>query len=332
MSDQRFEQAQLWLNTFPELGALNITPLAGDASFRRYFRVISQLEAGQSYVLMDAPPEKEDVGPFLQVRRWLESNGLRVPQLIRQDEQQGFLLLEDFGDQTWAVCLTQQYDSTVLFEDALQQLHQLQAAQAQIALPIFDMQRMRTECDLYLDWYLPYVQQYQPSTAEREAFHQDLAPLLERIAALPQTPVHLDYHSRNLMLPKQGVPLGIIDFQDAVIGPITYDLASLLYDCYQDYPESARLQWSKAFFAGLSQTHQAHFMSDVQQWHKALRQTALQRHIKAIGIFARLAHRDAKHQFLKEIPLTCQHLMDELQVLNLDIPLLNIHAKGMTTG
>lgn len=294
--------------------------LAGDASFRRYFRVFQ--DSG-SFVLMDAPPGKEDVTPFLEVRSWLAGAGVRVPDLIHEDRAQGFLLLEDFGDVTWAShlnsCELTGISLDILFEDALIQLKALQNSTPPLSLPLFDVDRMQRECDLYLDWYLPQVASYTPSHDERSRFHLALLPMLEEIAALPRVPVHLDYHSRNLMLPAGTIPLGMIDFQDAVIGPLTYDLASLLYDCYQNYPEESRRQWSRYFYDMLSEELKGKF-GDFDAWHRALRLTAMQRHIKAIGIFSRLAHRDGKLQFLDEIPLTRQHLQDEMQALAIDGP------------
>jgi len=198
----------------------------------------------------------------------------------------------------------------------LRQLHILQATSPSFELPNFDVLRMQRECELYLDWYLPKVVGYLPSEPERTAFHAALLPYLQRLQVLPQAAVHLDYHCRNLMVPKGGLPLGIIDFQDAVLGPITYDLASLLYDCYQDYPESLRREWSAHFFSALSDARQTHF-TDFNDWHEALRLTAFQRHVKAIGIFARLAYRDGKQNFLNEIPLTKKHLQDDMATLNL---------------
>jgi len=317
MSDLRLEQAKEWLAE--QFSHFDIQTLAGDASFRRYFRVST---AEETYVLMDAPPEKEDVSSFIHICDWLAQNQLCVPKIIIRDQSQGFLLLEDFGDVTWAVYLKENSKVEHLFKDALQQLHLLQSAPNTLKLPCFDIKRMQRECDLYLDWYLPHIQGTTPSTKDRKQFHDALQPLLKAIHNLPQSAVHLDYHSRNLMVPESGLPLGIIDFQDAVIGPITYDLASLLYDCYQDYPETERRQWSLYFFAALHTEHQAHF-HDFETWHQAVRLTSLQRHIKVLGIFARLAHRDGKTQFLDEIPLTYQHCMQELKALSLQIPLLN---------
>jgi len=319
-SNGRVDARQIWLREQLGEGFL-ISPLAGDASFRRYFRITS---SGKRFVLMDAPPPHEDVRPFLNVLGWFEQAGLRVSRLEAADRQQGFLLLEDFGDATWATYRASGGDMTPLFDDALRQLHILQASTPPLELPLFDVARMQRECDLYLDWYLPRVAEITPTSDERETFHAALAAMLNRLAELPRVPVHLDYHSRNLMLPGGGLPLGQIDYQDAVTGPVTYDLASLLYDCYQDYPEAERRRWSRIFFNDLPE-HLSGSFADFDAWHQALRFTALQRHIKAIGIFARLAHRDGKTQFLDEIPLTRKHLMDEMATLHMsktDFPLL----------
>ena len=326
MADQRLKLGSAWVKSV--LGDESVVePLAGDASFRRYFRVFS---GSKCFVLMDAPPGKEDVTPFLTVRAWLMGAGLRVPELIHEDRDLGFLLLEDFGDRTWALHLTSKDHPSVglneLFDDALSQLTLLQASTPPTLLPLFDIARMQRECDLYLEWYLPRVAGYSPGKNEVEIFHQTMLPLLKEIEALPCVPVHLDYHSRNLMLPGDFLPLGVIDFQDAVSGPVTYDLASLLYDCYQYYPETLRELWSRKFYISLPVEQQANF-DGFQAWHRAVRLTAMQRHIKATGIFARLAHRDGKRQFLDEIPLTRRHLLEELDSLGLkqrDFPLLYV--------
>lgn len=329
MADQRLQQGAAWVKSV--LGEeCVVQPLAGDASFRRYFRVMRDSD---HFVLMDAPPEKEDVSPFLSVRAWMMDAGLKVPELIHEDRNQGFLLLEDFGDRTWAVHLASGEPQRVrlddLFNDALSQLTLLQASDPTDSLPLFDISRMQRECDLYLDWYLPKVAGFTPSKTEKETFHQTLLPLLNEIEALPYAPVHLDYHSRNLMLPGAEVPLGVIDFQDAVSGPITYDLASLLYDCYQHYPEELRCLWSRKFF-DLLPSVQRELFENFEAWHRAVRLTAMQRHIKAIGIFSRLAYRDGKQQFLDEIPLTRLHLLSELDDLGLkqrDFSLLHVAPK-----
>ncbi len=319
MTDQRLETATRWVKSHVGDGC-QVLPLAGDASFRRYFRVVQD---NQSYVLMDAPPDKEDVGPFLAVREWLSGAHVRVPELVCKDQGLGFLLLQDFGDLTWALHVETACTSGAtlpeLFDDARGQLISLQCSTPSVVLPRFDVARMQRECDLYLDWYLPMVAKHQPSKKDRDDFHAAMLPLIQQLDALPKCPVHLDYHSRNLMLPEGVLPLGVIDFQDAVMGPVTYDLASLLYDCYQNYPEDLRCQQSRLFFGQLTREIQSRF-DDFEAWHRAMRLTAMQRHIKAIGIFARLAYRDGKGQFLNEIPLTRIHLVEEMAALGLEAP------------
>ncbi|MDX8392258.1 MAG: phosphotransferase [Mariprofundaceae bacterium] len=329
--DTRQAEALFWAQQALNQSA-KLVSLAGDASFRRYFRV----RCGENrYVLMDAPPDRENTGPFLAVRDWMQQAGLRVPQLIAADAEKGFLLLEDFGDATWAAHAQAGNDSEAdmlpLFADALRQLHVLQVCIPEPALAAFDVARMQQECDLYLDWYLPQLANHTPTRRERDVFQAGVLPWLEEIAALPRVPVHLDYHSRNLMLPQavssenesaqgsareKAPPLGVIDFQDAVAGPVTYDLASLLYDCYQDYPESLRRRISEDFFIALP-AHIRAFFAEFDAWHRAVRLTAMQRHIKAIGIFSRLAYRDGKRQFVDEIPLTRKHLHEEIAALGL---------------
>lgn len=312
MKAERDLQRKHWLDDTLD-GAYQVAPLAGDASFRRYFRVE---DSQHHYVLMDAPPPHEDVSLFLAVRSWFVRSGIRVSEMFAEDLEQGFLLMEDFGNLTWAGCCDTAADLDPLFVDGLRQLHLLQASDPEMELPLFDVARMRRECDLYLDWYLPKVAGLEPSADQREQFHHALSDSVESIANLPLVPVHLDYHSRNLMLPAGELPLGMIDYQDAVMGPVTYDLASLLYDCYQDYPEAQRRAWSRHFFDALPQNLATGF-SGFDDWQRKLRITALQRHIKAIGIFGRLAHRDGKKQFLTEIPLTRKHLLEEMQVLGM---------------
>lgn len=321
--DKRRELAHDWAEQL--LGcACTISPLAGDASFRRYFRLACE---GKSYVLMDAPPEREDVEPFIAVLGWMAEAGLRTPELLAEDRAQGFLLLQDFGDITWAAHLKGGGNIAPLMVDALHQLGLLRDARPTGQLPVFDVGRMRRECDLYLDWYLPHVADHTPPDEEREDFHAALQPYFEELAGLPRVPVHLDFHSRNLMLPADSLPLGVIDFQDAVMGPLTYDLASLLYDCYQDYPEAMRRTLSQTFFDALPATLSDRF-AGFDDWHRLLRLSATQRHIKAIGIFARLAFRDGKRQFLDEIPLTRRHLRDGLSALAIEDGRLSLLCMG----
>jgi len=324
VADTREQCIAHWLDQILG-GDIALTPLAGDASFRRYLRARrTDGESETRWVVMDAPPERESVGQFLKVQAWLEEIGIRVPEVVAADVMQGLVLLEDFGDTTWAVAMQHGQAVEPLFEDALQQLRSLQRGDAGgLNLPHFDQSRMARECALYLDWYLPYIAKREVDATLRGDFFAALQPLFTQLSAIPQAPVHLDYHSRNLMMPNNALPLGVIDFQDACIGPITYDLASLLYDCYQDYDPEQSLAISRGFYEGLPAPLQ-HAFTDRDGWHEALLATALQRHIKVCGIFARLAFRDGKTQFLHELPQTRRHLLSELEQLNIPSPLSSI--------
>ena len=311
MADSRLQLAERWLQH--ELGGdIQLTPLAGDASFRRYFRVT---RGGEHWIVMDAPPSRCAVEPFIRVRKWLAAGGVRVPELLACDSRAGLLLLEDFGDTTWAAALVQGADVDDLMADAMAQLLRLQALDgAAAALPPFDRARIARECALYADWYLPYERGKPLRGQERARFLADMEPLLEAITAQPRVAVHLDFHSRNLMVPAGALPLGVIDFQDACVGSICYDIASLIYDCYQDYGEEKAIEWSQAFYRMLPAGHRRCYAS-WEAWQQALLTVSLQRHIKVCGIFVRLALRDGKRQFLSSLPQTRAHLLHEVEML-----------------
>ncbi len=310
--DSRLQLARGWLREVLDVEGWRLVPLAGDASFRRYFRVI---DGARSLVLMDAPPERESVAPFLRVRAWLEEGGVRVPHLVAGAASAGWLLLEDFGDVTWAQALAQGARADGLFEAALAQWGRLLSLNGGVAaLPRFDRARMVRECMLFPDWYLPMVRGGALSDAERDAFRKVLGPLLDCVVHQPQVPIHLDFHSRNLMALADG-RLGVIDFQDACVGPVTYDMASLIYDCYQDYGAATAEAWSRAALDILPKSIRGAF-SSWEAWHRSLQAASLQRHIKVCGIFARLVTRDGKRQFLDWLPQTRRHLHHEMTVLD----------------
>jgi len=311
VADLRLQLASRWLQEVVGNGA-RMAALAGDASSRRYFRVEHR---AQCWILMDAPPQNGSLEPFVRIRNWLAHGGLRVPKLVAQNATAGLLLLEDLGDITWAQTLLQGQDVELLMADAMEQLLRLQALDGDVvALPRFDSARMQRECALYADWYLPHVRGKGMSDRDRACFLSELEPLCSHIASQPQVAVHLDFHSRNLMLPDEGLPLGVIDFQDACVGPVGYDIASLIYDCYQDYGEFKAHGWSRSFYAMLPK-NQRHFYQHWEDWHQSLLVTSLQRHIKVCGIFVRLALRDGKTQFLASLPQTCAHLRYEVDAL-----------------
>lgn len=308
--DLRFTQMQAWLATLPcfSAGVLSHPVSASsDASFRRYFRVVFQGSRGeQSWIVMDAPPEKEDCRPFIAVSSQLAQLGLNVPRVVEQDLELGFLLLSDLGSTTYLSALT---PSSVegLYLDALNALVKLQTQGDARLLPGYDAQLLGQEMSLFTDWLGQCHCDLSMSTLEQQAWLQTQNRLIDSALAQPQVYVHRDYHSRNLMVTAQHNP-GILDFQDAVQGPLTYDAVSLLRDCYISWPAEQVDEWQRAYFLMLCQAgrlSRAEWRSFVQ----AMDWMGIQRHLKAAGIFARLYHRDAKAGYLKDIPTTLNYII-----------------------
>jgi len=312
VAERRQQLASRWLHQILGDG-VQMSALAGDASSRRYFRVTQH---DQHWILMDAPPPLCTVEPFVRIANWLARGGIRVPALVAQDIPSGLLLLEDLGDVTWAQALTKGVDVEPLMADAMEQLLRLQALNGDsVRLSRFDSVRIEHECALYADWYLPHVRGQKMSDHDRVQFLYELEIVFNHFASQPQVAVHLDFHSRNLMLlGEEATPLGVIDFQDACIGPVAYDIASLIYDCYQDYGELQAHAWSRSFYEMLPKKQQRCY-SSWEAWHQSLLITSLQRHIKVCGIFVRLALRDGKTQFLASLPQTRSHLCYEVDAL-----------------
>lgn len=327
LPDLRFTQALRWIDDqgsrLRDLGWVlspqTLRPASSDASFRRYFR-IDGLHHGlpEHLILMDAPPEKEDIRPFIAIDQLLRRAGLHVPTIWCDDPQQGFLLCADLGQHTYAQALADRGHGpqacTPLYTDAMHALVKLQAfglAHAQDpairALAPYDHGRLMQEMHLFDAWYLG---RHRPITLGPQESTQ-LFAIYERIAQQclkqPVVIVHRDYHSRNLMVTGDNNP-GILDFQDAVMGPITYDLVSLLRDAYVEWPEETQLDWAISYWenarrAGLPVAADfADFWRDVE-W------MGLQRHLKVLGIFARLHHRDGKENYLKDLPLVMRYAM-----------------------
>jgi len=274
-----------------------------DASFHRYFR----LQAGdRSLVVMDAPPDKEDIRPFIHVAGLLEAAGVHAPAIHDHSLDHGFMLLEDLGSTDYLGRLSET-TADALYGDALDSLLAMQAGIRQADLPVYDRALLMREMALFRDWFLERHLGITLSPDQADS----LAALFEQLAesALEQDRVfvHRDYHSRNLMVCPPDNP-GIIDFQDAVIGPLTYDLVSLLRDCYIRWPARRVDEWAlgyreKAVAAGLTEIDEAGFL----RWFDLM---GVQRHLKAIGIFARLNHRDGKPGYLGDIPRTLDYLTE----------------------
>ena len=280
-----------------------LQPASSDASFRRYFRV--QTDKG-SLIVMDAPPPMENVRPFVNIASLLAGGGVQVPQVLEQDAEQGFLLLSDLGQTTYLQAITarpEQADG--LMRDALRALVTLQQIDGTGVVPAYDAALLQRELDLFPQWFVQTHHGHALTDAQSASLQGIFAALIANNLAQPQVLVHRDWHSRNLMLMPERNP-GVLDFQDAVIGPITYDLVSLLRDAYIAWPEEQQLDWAIRYWeharkAGLP------VAADPADFYRDLDWMGLQRALKVLGIFARLHHRDGKAQYLGDLPVVLQH-------------------------
>jgi N-acetylmuramate 1-kinase len=299
---QRITQLKKWLETLPGLSGFSFDLASGDASFRRYFRIGV---AGNSYIAMDAPPEKENSEPFVRVAESFERIGLNVPHIFAKDLQQGFMLLEDLGDDLYLGRLTPETVNR-LYGDALGALATLQACAPIEGLPLYDRNLLIQEMALFRDWLLTGFLKLTLSHDEQQLLDRTFDDLAASALQQPQVCVHRDFHSRNLMVRPKHNP-GILDFQDALVGPATYDLVSLLRDCYIEWPDDQVEAWAMGYFELACQSgvlraeHEAQFLI----WFDLM---GIQRHLKASGIFARLNLRDGKSGYLKDIPRTLNYI------------------------
>lgn len=302
---ERIGELESWIRDTLGLGTFTIVPASSDASFRRYYRVNS---GKRSLIIMDAPPDKEDCGPFLAVASALASMGLNVPNILEADVRRGFLLMSDLGSVHYLQALNEGTVSR-LYSDAMRSLHLLHAGSLEHAgIPQYDRALLLREMALFTDWYLVHHLQVKISEAIGETLEQTFTFLAEEALGQPQVWVHRDYHSRNLMVTEYNNP-GILDFQDAVIGPVTYDLVSLLRDCYVSWPQEQVLLWLRDFVATSQASGRLHGVDEKQfiRWFDLM---GIQRHLKAIGIFARLNYRDGKTGYLRDIPRTLDYVFD----------------------
>ena len=307
-----------WLGRQEPGRPFTLTPASADASFRRYFR--ASFADGQTRVVMDAPPAREDVRPWLHVQQLFHAAGVHVPEVLASDLDQGFLLLSDLGSTTYLAALTDANADTH-YRAAIDALISIQLASRPGRLPAYDRSLLKRELDLFPDWYL--AKHVRLSLADRQ--RADLEAVFEKILAVnlaePAVYVHRDYHSRNLMVADPNP--GIIDFQDAVYGPITYDLASLFKDAYVEWPEQRTLDWLARYWqaarkAGLP------VRADFGEFHRDYEWMGVQRHVKVLGIFARLYHRDGKDGYLKDMPLVAKYLRSACERYRDLAPLLRL--------
>ena len=291
-----------WLENDLGLTINACEPASSDASFRRYFR-ISLPE--QQLIVMDAPPDKENIPQFIKVADLLRQSSIKVPHIYHQNLEDGFLVLEDFGSRSFLDHLTPE-NAPILYGNALYSLFQLQTkTNPDGLLPRYDEALLRRELGIFDDWFL---HQYLGMEMPEPLWDAVKDSLVNSALEQPLTCVHRDYHSRNLMLLEDNSP-GIIDFQDAVIGPITYDIVSLLRDCYIAWPEADIKQWLGNYYQKLSQAGLT--SADLPLFTRWFDFMGIQRHLKAIGIFSRLHLRDGKSSYLNDIPRTLNYVVTQ---------------------
>lgn len=304
---QREQLIETWLEQIFQKQAFEIHFLAGDASFRRYARIV---QANKTYMLMDAPPEKEDCGPFVTIAAYLDQHGARVPHIVAQDLTQGFLLLEDFGDQLLSTVLNAETVDAYYLQ-AFKQIIQLQTIAINPEIfPAYSAEKLMTEMRLLDDWMLPALGVIA-TDAQKHMLTQSYAWIIQNLQAQPQVIVHRDYHSRNLMVLGDDADLGVIDFQDAVVGGDTYDLISIIRDAYVQWPVARVTQWIEQFYDLLPAT--AKQARDLAQFKVDVEVMSIQRHLKILGIFVRLFERDGKSGYLKDLPRVMWYVRQELK-------------------
>lgn len=297
--DSRLQGLELWLAGLPGPPVLRVTPASTDASFRRYFRVHRD---GGTQIAMDAPPERESIDSWLRVARLLAGTGVNVPTIHAVDADQGFVLISDLGSLQYLEALTKGADPEPLYANAIDAMLCLQARGTAAAhdLPRYDHGLLRQEMELFPEWFIKRHLDLEPGADDRRAIDGAFEWLCDEALSQPVVLVHRDYHSRNLMVCAGSNP-GIIDFQDAVRGPISYDLVSLLKDCYIVWPRARLLAWLDRYREGAVRMG-LDAGRDREEFLRWFDRMGLQRHIKVLGIFARLWYRDGKPGFLADLP------------------------------
>jgi aminoglycoside/choline kinase family phosphotransferase len=296
-----------------ELDSGSMRPASSDASFRRYFR-LDGVHRGQKahLILMDAPPDKEDIRPFIHIDRLMAGCGMHVPHIVADDASQGFLLCSDLGSTTYLAALNERrHDDAAclgLYRDAWQALIKLQSfdvTRTAHGLAAYSREKLLQEMRLFDEWYLGRHLSYIMTEAERDALMTVYELVLTACLQQPAVIVHRDYHSRNLMVAAENNP-GVLDFQDAVIGPISYDLVSLLRDAYVEWPEEVQIDFAARYWRDARQAGLA-IADDFGAFWRDFEWMGLQRHLKVLGIFARLHHRDGKSNYLNDLPLVMRY-------------------------
>ncbi|MHB1215405.1 MAG: aminoglycoside phosphotransferase family protein [Thiobacillus sp.] len=302
----RLQILQSWATR--QLGgeSLDIAPASADASFRRYFRVTAK---GRDYIVMDAPPAHEDCRPFIAIARLFADAGVHVPQVLAHDLEQGFLLLTDLGNTTYLAALNEaasdQSVARALYLASNDALIRIQQASRPGVLPAYDRGLLTRELMLFPEWYVAKHLGVTLNADQQAVLDTVFERLLANNLAQPQVFVHRDWHSRNLMVSDPNP--GILDFQDAVFGPITYDLASIYRDAYIEWDEEQQLDWVIRYWEK-ARAARLPVNEDFGTFWRDFEWMGAQRHIKVLGIFARLCHRDGKDGYLKDMPRVMGYL------------------------
>lgn len=298
--DKRQKLLKNWSQLQLELDEADWSVVSGDASFRRYFRIQSE---SSSWICVDAPPEHENSAQFIKVAQLLEK--VNAPKVLAYDLEHGFMLLSDLGDQLYLPLLNED-TADGLYHEAIQTLIEMQRIESAEVLPPYGEALLNQEMELFREWFIQHHLQIELSQAENVMLDELFKWLTDSALEQPQVFVHRDYHSRNIMQ-VENEPPGVIDFQDAVHGPISYDLLSLLRDCYIEWPEHKVNEWINYF---LEQSDWEIDKAQFKQWFDWM---GLQRHIKVAGIFSRLNYRDGKSGYLKDIPLTLRYIVRQAE-------------------
>ncbi|MCU1761729.1 phosphotransferase [Pseudomonas sp. 14P_8.1_Bac3] len=331
--DVRLQHLKVWLDE--QLAVLfaaqgwgavppaTLTAASSDASFRRYFRWEG---AGRSFIVMDAPPPQENCKPFVDIAFLLEKSGINVPKIYAEDLERGFLLLNDLGNQTYLDVIDSE-NADELFKDALQALLAFQQLPMVAPLPSYDVALLRRELELFPEWYVKHELGIEFDAAQRTLWQNVTELLIDSALAQPKVLVHRDYMPRNLMLSEPNP--GVLDFQDAVYGPVTYDVTCLFKDAFLSWPEERvhgwlEDYWQQAGALGIP------VQSDFDDFLRASDLMGVQRHLKVIGIFARICHRDGKPRYLADVPRFFAYIEAVIsrrpELAELDVLLLSLRA------
>lgn len=312
-TDERKQALTCWtveqLQTLcPPVEPLTLQTLGSDAGFRRYYRTVPPPPGQPPFLAVDAPPETEDTALFVSLARYLRSQGINAPRVMVADPVQGFLLIEDFGDRLLRNELNPDTANTLYGEALMVLLRLQQATDIPPELPRYDQAMLRRELEIFSEWFVKKLLGYSMSPSERENLHQVFSLLEAAALEQPQLLVHRDYHSRNLLMCESG-QIGVIDFQGAVVGPFAYDLVSLLRDCYIRWPREDVARWALSY-GNMAMEVGLVPVVDEATYLRWFDWVGLQRHIKVLGIFARLHLRDDKHHYLADLPLVIRYTLE----------------------